>query len=171
MNVRIVEVARDLGEGTSPPLPTRIVYWKPSFLELTRRFPAFVDPRFRREELKFEAVPACWQVSRACRTLALTCHVFSRRYGAEALTHQLQARASRPTLFEELLALAAAYPGLPGTRPIVATGSRVVFGAEWHLPLLQRGQDGWELDLVRETAVCSPRYRILGAPLESSEQE
>ena len=98
-----------------------IVYVQPTFEELERRFPVYVNPDYKGK--RFDPIERCKAVSKENREVAFEYVRLDRDASTDEVLAGMDRKGLRPALYEELLGFAEKYPDEQRKYPIVALGS------------------------------------------------
>jgi hypothetical protein len=98
-----------------------IVYIQPTFEELKRRFPVYINPDYKGK--RFDPIERCKAVSKENREVAFEYVRLDRDASTDEVLAEMDRRGLRPALYEELLGFAEKYPDEQRKYPIVALGS------------------------------------------------
>ena len=123
-----------------------IVYVQPEFEELTRRFPAYVDPDYKGK--RFDPIERCKAVSKENREVAFEYVHMDRDASTDEVLAEMDRKGLRPALYEELLGFAEKYPDEQRKYPIVALGSGAGVLGNRHVAFLWNDDDGRYLNLA-----------------------
>lgn len=143
----------------SSPFSAEVVYLQPEFEELTRRFPAYVNPDYKGK--RFDPIERCKGVSTENREVAFEYVHMDRDASTDEVLSEMDRGELRPALYEELLGFALKYPDEQRKYPIVALGSETsVFGLRY-VACLWGGDHGRSLDLRWIDCDWNDSYRFL----------
>ena len=129
----------------SSPFSAPIIYVQPSFKELKRRFPAYVNPDYKGK--RFDPIERCKAVSKENREVAFEYVHMSRDASTDEVLAEMDRKGLRPALYEELLGFAEKYPDEQRKYPIVALGSETHVNGIRNVAYLCDDDDGRRLDL------------------------
>lgn len=122
-----------------------VEYTQPGHEELTRRFPAKVDPEFPG---KFQPISSLKAVSQKKRELTFEYIVLKQdATNDEVLALIEKQQGLRPALYEEFLCFLERYPNEKGDFPLAALGSEMVKGSLRGVALLMDDESGGSLVL------------------------
>ena len=141
------------------PFSAPIVYVQPEFEELTRRFPAYVNPDYKGK--RFDPIERCKAVSKENREVAFEYVHMDRDASTDEVLAEMDRKGLRPALYEELLGFAEKYPDEQRKFPIVALGSEADVRGDRHVAFLWSGDDGRSLGLSWVGLGWYDRYRFL----------
>lgn len=141
------------------PFSAPIVYVQPEFEELTRRFPAYVNPDYKGK--RFDPIERCKAVSKENREVAFEYVHMDRDASTDEVLAEMDRKGLRPALYEELLGFAEKYPDEQRKFPIVALGSEAHVDGRRHVACLWYVGDGRNLRLGWVGHGWNGRYRFL----------
>lgn len=122
-----------------------VEYTQPGHEELTRRFPARIDPEFPG---KFQPIKSLKAVSKKSRELTFEYVVLKQdATNDEVLALIEKQQGLRPALYEEFLCFLEQHPKEKGNFPLAALGSEMVKGSLRGVALLMDDEAGGSLVL------------------------
>lgn len=154
-------IQHDAGEG----YVALVVYAQPTFEELTRRFPAHVNPDYCNK--KFEPIGRCKDVLQeasglpAGKSVAFELMCMRQILPTKAILVEMDFEGVRPTLYEELLGFDRAYPDAQMKYPIVALGSVSLVRCNLSVACLWKHEDARGLRQVPFNHLWSEDCRFL----------
>lgn len=137
----------------------RVVYVQPRFVELKRRFPAYVTPEYKSIDL--DPIECCKAVSKESREVAFEYVHLDRDASTDEVLAEMDRKGLRPALYEELLGFAEKYPDEQRKYPIVALGSEALVHGLRYVACLWNNGDGRHLYLYWIVCAWVDRYRFL----------
>lgn len=138
------------------PFRAKVIYIHPTFDELKRRFPAYVDPDFKSDykDRRFFPIKYCKAVYEEVRGQSAGSKVafkylhMNRGMSTREVLAEVERRGFRPAFYEELLGFAEKYPDEQRKFPIAALGSTAnVRGLRYAAELHHEDEGGRSLNL------------------------